>query len=59
MSMVYGAARVLDYLRNEQAGVSMEYALILASMLLLAVPGITHYDDGIRRLFGFIGSLIR
>jgi Flp pilus assembly pilin Flp len=59
MSLVKGKARFSDYLHDEQAGVSLEYALIVASMLLFVVPGISHYADGIRGLFGFIGSLIR
>jgi Flp pilus assembly pilin Flp len=59
MSIQSVGHHVLNYFRDEKAGVSLEYALLVMSMLILLLPSLSHYVGGIGRLFGFVGSLIR
>ena len=59
MSNWYSPARVMDYLRSETAGVSVEYGLLVTAMFVVLVPGIASFTKGIEKLFGFVGSLIR
>jgi Flp pilus assembly pilin Flp len=59
MSNWYSANRVPDFIRDETAGISIEYAVIMLSMCLFLTPSITHYTEAVRKLFAHVGSLIR
>jgi hypothetical protein len=59
MSRNYGLESFSAYLRDEEAGVSLEYIFIVVSMMLFVGPTLSHYVSGVKRLFGFVGLLIR
>jgi Flp pilus assembly pilin Flp len=59
MSNWYSPSRVPDFIRDETAGISIEYAVIMLSMALFLTPSITHYTEFVRKLFANVGSLIK
>jgi Flp pilus assembly pilin Flp len=59
MSNWYSPDRIMDFIRDEKAGISIEYGLIMLSMFVFLVPSFAHYAEALKKLFAHVGSLIR